>query len=150
MASNIIQLKRFNTSQTAYLLIEGAGINGTYSLKGSVAVRQDGTVYVSVKGSTAVTNLATQNNATVDFIAKARLKRDNHVVRQKTINRSEAPSLWSQGGVPIGSAVMPFTKASACYQYSLVVEGGYIYRTSSGDFTPAPPTTQAEIIVTGF
>lgn len=125
--------------------MEGAGINGAYTIRGSVAVIGN-FVSVSAMGFTPIM-VPSQNRGNVHFHARAALvQRGREVVRVQLTNNGHG--LWpTDEYVPIGSAMIKIPSWLQGEAFSVLIEGGYEFRTSHGTFTPMPPTVKTHVEV---
>jgi len=138
LATRNVQTEQFRATKKAYLRVDGAGIKGTYTIKGSVAVRDEGTLYITAKGSTAVTKLATMNNDDINFWAKAKFIRNGVTVRQKHLKQKDKPMVLDAHWYHIGSTILPTIRSGSCGKETVIIEGGYEYITAAGMVVPQP------------
>ena len=137
------EYQEFFIRQAAALLVEGVGINGNgnFFLWGGFTVRESGLIHVSMKGWTAVMELAKKHGGSFAWWGSAALVRNGVVAPTVPMKLNvKSPELWGNEtrlGVqydPIGSCILKVPENCLAGEYSVRVMGGYTY---SG-MTPLP------------
>lgn len=131
---------KYSIQGRAYLAVEGGGINGIYTIRGSVAVVGN-FVTVSAMGFTPMM-VPMQSRDSVHFFARAALVQQGREMVRTQLTKNEA-GLWPNDEyVPIGSAMIKIPSYLQGKVFSVLIEGGYEFRTGHGTFTPLPPSVR--------
>ncbi|NWO04772.1 MAG: hypothetical protein HLX50_03470 [Alteromonadaceae bacterium] len=119
------ETNKFTIRRASHLPVEGIGINGTFFIKGWVAIRGD-SLFVSASGYSAAMELPEHSSA-FNFHGNATLLCNGKPVIKKTLTRGPN-ELWTNDQYsPIGSVsfLIPPTPDPAAY--SVEIEASYIY-----------------------
>lgn len=126
---------RYQFRQLAYLTAQGAGLSGTYFIKGVWLIRGN-SIEITAMGSTAAASLGK-----VTFFATASLLRNKSVLISEQL-RLSGRELWpsDDGFVPIGSTLIGTPSLRSSDRFHLRIEAGYMFSNPEGTVTPIPPT----------
>ena len=126
---------QYTIRQAAYLPVEGIGVNGTYFIKGSLALNE-GRLFISAMGFTAASRVGRAHfNATVTVSLNGR------EIHSAPLELDSDRGLWpSDGYAAIGSVSINLPEAEPADQASVTIRGGYIYSAPEGRAVPLPPT----------
>lgn len=136
---------RYAIRQAAYLPAEGVGVNGSYFIKGSLALNE-GSLFISAMGFSAAKRLGRAH-----FNATATVSLNGREIHNAPLVLSSDPGMWPVDGyAPIGSVSVDLPEPKQTDQASITVRGGYIYSAPEGNAVPLPPsgaiTLQLEIV----
>ncbi|MDN3517520.1 hypothetical protein QWY84_07865 [Aquisalimonas lutea] len=146
MPTNVVQQDDYSIREPAYLLVEGAGIHGSFEISGTVTVRRNGVVHISAKGTTPAQVIARQHGGSIRFHATAMLKSNGHRVQTVQLETKPGPQAWDDDSMaPIGSATVKIPNSHPDIAYSIVIEGGYFYDTGAGIVQPMPGSGTADV-----
>lgn len=130
-----IGTNQYTIRQAAYLPVEGVGVNGTYFIKGSLALN-DGRLFISAMGFTAATRVGRTH-----FNAAITVSLNGREIHNAALEIGRDPGLWpADGYAPIGSVSIDLPEPESTDQASITIRGGYIYSAPEGRAVPLPPT----------
>ncbi|MGM0824981.1 MAG: PAAR domain-containing protein [Pseudomonadota bacterium] len=132
-------------NQSAYLLVEGVGINGGYSFRNDIAIR-DNTLHVSSQGWAPSTQSPGSGSAVLNM--RAELKDGNQLIEAVVLD-NHGINAWPDDPqyTPVGHATIRLPEPQPGKTLSLHFQGTFIYQTSSGSVTPMPPSTSTMISI---
>lgn len=135
----------YSIRRASYLPMEGAGVNGVFTIRGSAALRGNG-VFVSAMGNTPIM-LPYQNRGGVHFYANASLLDGSRLALTRQLLRN-GNGIWPDNDfTPIGSTVLPVPSYLRDKPIQVKIVGGYEFRSSHGVVTPVPGTVSTTITV---
>lgn len=131
--------------QTAYLLVEGVGINGGYSFRNHIVIREN-ILHVSSQGWAPSTQSPGSGSAV--FSMRAELIDSTQLLEAAVLNNSGI-NMWPDDPryIPIGHATLRLPEPQPGRTLSLRLQGTFIYQTSSGSVSPMPPSTSRTISI---
>lgn len=136
---------RYAIKQAAYLPAEGVGVNGSYFIKGSLALNER-SLFISAMGFTAAKRLGR-----VHFNATVTVSLNGREIHNVPLVLGSDPGMWPVDEyAPIGSVSVDLPEPKQTDQASITIRGGYIYSAPEGNAVPLPPsgaiTLQLEIV----
>lgn len=133
---------QYTIRQVAYLPAEGVGVNGTFFLKGSLALNERG-LFVSAMGFTAAARLGK-----VQFQATVKVELNGNEIIFVPVKIGKEAGLWPVGDyLPIGSININVPTPQANDVMQVTISGTYIYSAPEGRAIPMPSTGVVTISV---
>ncbi|MFL1406565.1 hypothetical protein ACJO2E_14615 [Marinobacter sp. M1N3S26] len=137
----------FTIRRASYLPVEGIGVNGTFFIRGWVAVRGNN-LFVSASGYSAPMELAA-NSGAFNFYGNVTLLRDGETLIKRSLEMG-ANELWADDEYsPIGSASFMIPPSHDPSAYSVRIEASYTFSSSSGSAVPMPQFARTVIQLMG-
>lgn len=146
-ASTVLSSQDFYKTQPAYLMVEGIGLLGTYSIKGTVSVLQqdNGKKIITVNASGVIPPAAAAAGS-VNFSGKAELIVDGVVQKTYSFTPPSGTYFYETGTDPMGSTWFEMPTSG---KVEVRITGGYNFRANdgSGGGTPIPATTSETVTI---
>ncbi len=131
-----LKQKSYQLNQPAYLLVEGVGALATFNIRGSLALNDGSSLFVSAMGYTSAGRIGMAN-----FHASACVRVNGKDGSEVSLSRTGSSEAWPDDGFsPIGTAVLPLPAPSEGDKVELVIKGGYIYEADEGRAVPIRPS----------
>jgi type VI secretion system secreted protein VgrG len=138
-----LKQKSYQLNQPAYLLVEGVGALATFNIRGSLALNDGSSLFVSAMGYTSAGKIGK-----AIFHASACVRVNGKDGSEVSLSRTGSSEAWPDDGFsPIGTAVLPLPAPSEGDRVELVIKGGYIYEADEGRGVPIPPNGSTVIPV---
>lgn len=120
--------------QVAYLPAEGVGVNGSFFIRGSLALNGR-KLFLSAMGFTAAKRMGK-----VHFSASAIVELNGKELFSGPLQHGDGAGMWPVDEYsPIGSVVIELPAAQQEDQASITIRGSYIYSAPEGNAVPIPP-----------
>ncbi len=139
-------IKNYKIPQIAYLMAEGVGVNGTYTVYGYIIVEDEivdwktnetkKVIKVSAMGKTAASK-----SGKVKFWGNAELLVNGNVVDTEGFVYPKGAFVTSPDTIMIGDAKFDYPVDTDHDQIEVKITGGYIFSTGHGSAVPMPGST---------
>lgn len=125
--------REYAIRQLAYLPAEGVGVNGTYFIKGALALNGQ-ELFASAMGFTAAAQ-----QGRVQFSAWIMVELNGREIASAFFRPNEEGSAWPVDEyIAIGSLVLELPDPKPGDKATITIRGGYIYSAPEGSAVPVP------------
>ncbi|OCL85351.1 hypothetical protein AAX26_02023 [Aliarcobacter thereius] len=124
--------REYKFTQKAYLLAEGVGIGGTFTIRGHINLNNDGELFVSASGFSAA-----KFSGNINYKMSIEVKINEQTIQKDTFSQ-KGEELWSNDNdfSPIGSIKLKLPNPKIDDIISLYLIATYTYSTGHGSAVP--------------